>query len=352
MARSSGLLFAPPPSEGLGRAVTDHAIALAGFERRRFADGEERVRSLVSVRARDVYVLCSVYDDAGESVGDRLCRLLFFVGALRDAGAARITVVAPYLCHSRQDRRTRPRDPLTTRYVAQLLEAVGTDRVVTVDVHNLAAYENAFRIPSEHLEATALFAERCLAFSPRELTIVSPDPGGFRRAEALRDLVQRRGVRAELAMMSKHREDGVHGEEFVGPVAGRVAVIVDDLIATGTTLVRAAEACRELGAVAVHAMATHATFTASAAGVLANPAVDSIVVTDTVSRERVDLGAAQRKLTVLPIAPLLARAIERLHDEASIVLPIEDLEADQVSDPPDREPQEQWSYPRGGHRDA
>jgi ribose-phosphate pyrophosphokinase len=138
------LMFALAPSEALGRAVAeDGGLAVAPHELRSFEDGEHKIRPMRSVRGRDVYVLCSLYGDAHESVNDRLCRLLFFVGAVRDAGAGRVTIVAPYLCYARKDRRTNPRDPVTTRYVARMIESVGADRIVTVDVHNLAAYENA-----------------------------------------------------------------------------------------------------------------------------------------------------------------------------------------------------------------
>lgn len=321
MASEDLVLFALTPSEALGRAVADGAgVTLAPHELRRFEDGEHKIRPLVSVRGRDVYVLCSVHGDARESVNDRLCCLLFFVGALKDAGAGRVTVVAPYLCYARKDRRTNPRDPVTTRYVAQQLESAGADRVVTVDVHNLAAYENAFRIGSEHLEARSLFVERCQQLGDRELTVVSPDPGGFHRAEALRDaLGQRRDAPVELAMLGKHRKGGVvRTEAFVGDVAGRIAVIVDDMIVTGTTLVRAAEMCRNRGAVAVHAMATHGMFTPATGAVLATPLIDSLVITDTVALARIDLGAARTKLSVVSIAPLLARAITTLHHERSL----------------------------------
>ncbi|KAB2907514.1 MAG: ribose-phosphate pyrophosphokinase [Kofleriaceae bacterium] len=314
-------LFALPPSEALGRSIAaDYGIAVSPHELRRFDDGEHKVRPLSPVRGRDVYVLCSLHGDATESVNDRLCRTLFFLGALRDAGARRVTVVAPYLCYARKDRRTNPRDPVTTRYVARLIEAADADRIVTIDVHNRAAYENAFRIPTENLEATRLFVERCRAFGGGGLAVVSPDPGGFHRAEAMRDaLEQATGSTVELAMLGKHRKGGVvRTEAFVGDVEGRVAVIVDDMIVTGTTLVRAADACRKRGAIAVHAMATHGAFTAAAGGVLASPLIDSIVVTDSIAPERVDLGPARDKLEVLSIAPLFARAISALHHERSV----------------------------------
>jgi ribose-phosphate pyrophosphokinase len=320
-------VFALAPSEALGRAVAEDAgLALAPHELRRFEDGEHKIRPLCSVRGRDVYVLCSLYGDASESVNDRLCQMLFFVGAVRDAGAARISLVAPYLCYARKDRRTNPRDPVTTRYVARLVEAAGVDRIVTIDVHNRAAYENAFRIPTEHLEANRLFAERCRALGARGLAVVSPDPGGFHRAEALRDVLEQvTGARVELAMLGKHRKGGVvRTEAFVGNVEGRTAVIVDDMIVTGTTLIRAADACRRRGATAVHAMATHGAFTAASGDVLASPLVDSVAITDSISPERRDLGPTRGKLSVLSIAPLLARAISALYRERSITEVMED----------------------------
>lgn len=314
------MLFALAPSEALGRPVAEHlGVAIAPHELRRFEDGEHKIRPLVSVRGRDVYVLSALYGDTLESIDDRLIRTLFFLGALRDSGARRLTLVAPYLCYARKDRRTNPRDPVTTRYIARLIEAAGADRIVTADVHNLAAYENGFRIGTEHLEARPLFAERCRALGDR-LAIVAPDPGGFHRAEALRDTLEHGGAPpVELAMLGKHRKGGVvRTEAFVGDVAGRTAVIVDDVIVSGTTLVRAAEACRKHGAAAVHAMATHAMFGVAAAGTLTTPALESIVVTDTVSPERAALGEVHAKLSVVSIAPLLARAIGALHQERSL----------------------------------
>jgi ribose-phosphate pyrophosphokinase len=205
-----------------------------------------------------------------------------------------------------------------------MIEAAGADRIVTADVHNLAAYENAFRIGTEHLEARPLFVERCLGLGDR-LTIVSPDPGGFHRAEALRDALEHAdGASVELAMLGKHRKGGVvRTEAFVGDVEGRVAVIVDDVIVSGTTLVRAAEACRERGATAVHAMATHGMFSPAAVDALATPAIDSLVITDSVSSARMALGAVRAKLAVVSLAPLLARAISTLHHERSMAEVIE-----------------------------
>jgi ribose-phosphate pyrophosphokinase len=310
-------LFALPPSEGLGRVVASHAsLELSRLELREFDDGEYKVRPLASVRGHDVFVLCSLHGGAAESVNDRTCRALFFIGALCDAGAARVTLVAPYLAYSRKDRRTNPSDPVTSRYVAALVEAAGADRVMTLDVHNRAAFENAFRIPTEHLETTPLFVARCQALGEGPLAVVSPDPGGFHRAEALRDALElSTGTTVELAMLGKHRKGGaIRTEAFVGDVEGRVAVIVDDIIVSGTTLVRAADTCRKRGASAVHAMATHGLFSAAAGTTLATQAIDTITICDGVSPDRMDLGPSRGKLAVISIAPLLAHAITTLHD--------------------------------------
>jgi ribose-phosphate pyrophosphokinase len=221
-------------------------VVLSRHEERAFEDGEHKCRPLESVRDADVYIVQSLYAEPGRSVNDKLCRLLFFIGALKDASARRVTAVMPYLCYSRKDRRSKPRDPVTTRYVAQLLEAAGVDRVVTMDVHNLAAYENAFRCGKDHLEARPLFVDYLAAeLAGRATVVVSPDVGGVKRAEALRQTLSRRiGREANMAFLEKYRSQGVvSGEAVVGDVRGKVALIIDDLIASGGTLARAARAC-------------------------------------------------------------------------------------------------------------
>ena len=147
-------LFALNATREFGeRIASSLGIELGKHEEREFEDGEHKARALESVRGHDVYVVQSLYSDPHQSVNDKLIRLLFFLGSLRDAAAERTTAVLPYLCYARKDRKTKARDPVTTRYLGQLLEAVGVDRVITLDVHNLAAYQNAFRCFSEHLEA-------------------------------------------------------------------------------------------------------------------------------------------------------------------------------------------------------
>ena len=319
------MVFAPVTSAEFAAGVASAlGVPLAPLEERGFEDGEHKSRPLVNVRGRDVFVVHSLYGEPppGESANDKLCRLLFFIGALKDAAAGRVTALVPYLCYARKDRKSKPRDPVTTRYVAAMFEAVGTDRVVTIDVHNLAAFQNAFRCGTDHLEARRTFA-RFLA--PRvghdAVTVVSPDVGGVKRADALREtLAAALGREVPLAVMEKTRSAGVvSGEALVGDVRGRVVVLVDDLISTGTTLTRAAAAARARGAVRVIAAATHGLFTGEANARLADPLLDEVVVTDSVPPFRLTDQAARRKLTVLPVAPLFAEAARRIHEGGSLV---------------------------------
>jgi ribose-phosphate pyrophosphokinase len=155
-------LFALAATAELGAAIArELGHPLAAHEERSFEDGEHKVRPLDNVAAADVFVIQSLHGGPRESANDKLCRLLFFIGALKDAGAARVTAFVPYLAYARKDRRTKPNDPVTTRYVAQMFEAVGTDRLVSLDVHNPVAFENAFRCPTVMLTATPLFVVTC-----------------------------------------------------------------------------------------------------------------------------------------------------------------------------------------------
>jgi ribose-phosphate pyrophosphokinase len=303
--------------------VCEHlGIAAGRHEERTFEDGEHKLRPLESVRGRDVYVVESLCGDEALSVDDKLVRLLFFIAALGDAGAGRVTAVAPYLCYARKDLRTRPRDPVTTRYVAALFEAVGTGRIVTVDVHNLAAYQNAFRIPSEHLTAApALVDALAPLIGERPAVVVSPDAGGVKRADRFRQMLERRrGRPVTAAFVEKFRSEGiVRGGAVVGEVEDRVAIIVDDLISSGTTLVRAAAACRARGASSACAAATHGVFSADANRLLGGAELERIAILDTIPPRRLDPVLQQQRVQVIDCAPLLAAAIHRLHTGGSIV---------------------------------
>jgi ribose-phosphate pyrophosphokinase len=320
---SDAVLFALGSSRGFGeRVAAALGVALSPHEEREFDDGEHKARPLVNVRGRDAFVVHSLHGAPGESPNDKLCRLLFFAGALRDAAAGSVTAVMPYLCYARKDRKTKARDPVTTRYVAAILEAVGVDRVLTMDVHNLAAYQNAFRCGAEHLEARPVLVEHLARrLAAAELSVVSPDVGGVKRAARLRETLERALDRpVASAVVEKARSEGVvSGGALVGDVDGRVVILVDDLIGTGTTLVRAATACHAGGATAVHAVATHGLFVGDAPSALAEEATDSLVVTDTVPPTRLGEGPARDKTTVLDVAPLFAKAISRIRSGGSLV---------------------------------
>ncbi len=314
-------LFALGSSRAFGEAVANAlGWRLSADEERDFEDGEFKLRPLVNVRNRDVYVIFSLNGEAGATSADKLCRLLFFIGALRDAGALRVTAVTPYLCYQRKDRQTKPRDPVTSRYVAQLFEAMGVDRVVTIDAHNIAAFQNAFRCDTDHLDAHAVFAAHVLPqLGARPVAVVSPDLGGEKRAELFRERLERvlaRGV--GKAFMDKRRSEGkVVGEIFAGDVTGRVALVIDDLISGGGTMARVAKACRAHGAAEVWCLATHGVFSSGAAEVLNAAPIDRLVVTDTVRPP--PQAAALSRLEIVSVAPLFAQAIRRCHEGGSIV---------------------------------
>ncbi|HEY5129803.1 MAG TPA: ribose-phosphate diphosphokinase [Bradyrhizobium sp.] len=292
---------------------------LAAHEEREFEDGEHKARPLDAVNGADVYVVQSLHGGPQQSTNDKLCRLLFFIGAIKDAGAARITAVTPYLCYARKDRRTKPNDPVTTRYIAGMFESVGTDCVVTLEVHNPVAFENAFRCRTIALTGTPLFVDYVKTLADEKLSVISPDAGGMKRAELLREALEAAlGRPVGKGLAEKHRSAGVvSGDLFVGDVAGTTALIVDDLISTGNTLLRAARSARKVGAKRVIALLTHGLFMPGAAEVIADPAIDQLVVTDAVPAFRLDR-RAQSKVVTLPAAPLLAETIRRLHEERSL----------------------------------
>ena len=314
-------VFAIGASRPFGERVCAHlGIEPAPIEERVFEGGEHKLRPLMNVRNRDVYVVHSLNGDAEESPNDKLVRLLFFIGTLKDAAAGRVTAVVPYLCYARKDRQTKARDPITTRYVAQLFEALGTDRVITMEAHNVAAFQNAFRCDSEHLDANALFADHFQRLAgDRPLTVASPDTGGMKRAELLRERLERMVKRpVATAFMEKHRSSGkVTGELFAGEVAGRTVIVLDDLISTGGTMARMAAACKEHGAEKIYLAATHGVFSERTGEILAAAPVAGIVITDTVALPTPP--ALQDRLVILSVAKIFAEAIRRCHTGKSIV---------------------------------
>ncbi|MDP1731896.1 MAG: ribose-phosphate diphosphokinase [Devosia sp.] len=319
-------LFALNGTHVLGQAVADAIDAeLDVIEEREFADGEHKARPLVSVRNEDVYVVQSLHGRHGQLPSDRLLRLLFFLATCRDNGARRVTAVVPYMAFMRKEQQTKPRDPVTSRYVAALFEAVGPDMVVTLEVHNPAAFQNAFRCRTTHLDARHLFAAEVAELAAGGRVIfLSPDSGGMRRAHLMHETYCAEGDRkAGFAMMEKHRSEGiVSGELFAGDVENAEVFIVDDMIATGGTVLRAADACRRRGAKHVYVLATHGLFSSGSSELFSGSSIDRLVVSDSVAPFQVSPAETNGRLKIVTCAGLLGDAIRHLHGGGSIHPPL------------------------------
>lgn len=312
------LFFALNGSDRLGPEVARiGGFEIACHEEREFDGGEHKARPLVDVRGQDVFVLHSLNGDPHASANDKILRLLFFLAACHEHGAARVIAIAPYLAYSRKDRQTKPHDPVTTRYVAQLFEAAGAAMVVTLDVHNLAAFQNAFRCRTLHLSTDRLFATHIAArSSKRPPAIVTPDPGGVKRAQLVREALEEvTGGPVPFGFMEKRRSAGVvSGTHFAGDVEGCTVYIVDDMICGGGTILRAAEAARARGAAEVHAIATHDLLTDAAVSAFSQTTlVSTITVTDSVAALEATREKLGDRLRILTCAPLIADVIKRLH---------------------------------------
>lgn len=313
--------FALSESRELGAHVAHEAgVALTPLEERHFEGGEFKLRPLESVRGRTVFVFQSLAGNGDTPVSERFVRLLFLLSGLRDAGAERCIALVPYLAYARKDRRTQIRDPVNTRYVAELLETAGADRLVALDVHNPAALDNAFRIPVDHLSALPMladhFATRC--GKDAALVVASPDVGGIKRVQLFRELLEERlGREVELAFIEKRRAgDVVSGGTLVGMTSNHPTVIVlDDLCATGGTLIRAAAICRNAGAAAVHVAVTHVPLPSGLEALIGAADIAGIVTTDSVGipvHRQGSSASATGKLTVLSVGPLLGQAVQRM----------------------------------------
>jgi ribose-phosphate pyrophosphokinase len=312
--------FALSESRAAGLATAHEAgLPLADLEERTFDGGEFKLRPLESVRGRTTIIFQSLAGTMSAPAPERLLRLLFLISGLRDAGAESRFVLVPYLAYARKDRRTQPRDPVYTRYVAELLETAGTDHLLALDVHNPAALDNAFRINVDHLSALPMLADHFAArFPDTALVVASPDIGGIKRAQLFQQILEKRlGRDTELAFVDKRRAGGVvSGGTLVGMKADRpVVILLDDLCATGGTLIRAADICRTGGAAEVHVAVTHIPQRSGVAAITSAATIDSVVVTDSVGisgHAGTDALPTGKKLTCLSIAPLLGQAVRRL----------------------------------------
>jgi ribose-phosphate pyrophosphokinase len=261
------------------------------------------------VRGADVFVIQSMPAPLNEWIMEQL----IMVDALKRASVKRITVVVPFYPYGRQDKKGRGREPISARLMADLYKAAGADRIMSVDLH-AAQIQGFFDGPVDHLFAMPVLLEHFIGLNEPNLTVVSPDMGRVRVADVWSDKLE-----APLAIIHKRRDPKVANQvsvhEIVGQVDGRVCLIVDDLIDTGRTIAKAAQALKDAGATKVIVAATHAVFSDPAVELLQSEFIDSVVVTDTLPlppEKRFD------KLVVLPIAPLLARAIYEVFDDGSV----------------------------------
>jgi ribose-phosphate pyrophosphokinase len=273
-----------------------------------FADGEIELQILENVRGVDAFAIqptCS-------PVEFHLFELLLMIDALKRASAGRITAVLPYYGYARQDRKDKPRVPISAKLVAALLERAGADRILALDLH-AAQIQGFFDIPVDHLFASPVMIEHFRAAASPNLTVVSPDAGGVERARAFA-----KRLNAPLAIIDKRREQANVAEvmNIIGDVRGRSCIMVDDLIDTGGTLVKGAEALLKAGAESVSACATHAVLSGPALGRFKESQIREVVVTNSIPLKE----EARRcdRLRVMSVAPLLARGIQSIHEGGSI----------------------------------
>ena len=294
----------------LAQKICDHlGISLSRARIDSFSDGETLVELGESVRGTDTFVIQSL----AHPVNDNLMELLVIIDALRRASARRITAVMPYYGYARQDRKNKPRVPITARLVADLLTAVGADRVLTMDLH-AGQIQGFFNIPVDNLYASPILLPH-LREKFQEVVIVAPDAGGVPRARAYASRLN-----AGLALIDKRRADANQAEamHLIGEVRDKTAVILDDMVDTGGTLVEAARTLLDKGASSVHACCTHAILSGPAVERLSQSPFGSVVVTDTLPK-RPERGNIPN-LRVLSSARLFAEAIKSIHNEDSISL--------------------------------
>jgi ribose-phosphate pyrophosphokinase len=288
-------------SEYIGIPLTDTTVTT-------FSDGELMVQINENVRGSDIFVI----QPTCTPVSNNIMELLLIIDALKRASASRITAVIPYYGYGRQDRKVQPRVPISSKLVADLLTAAGTNRVLTIDLH-AGQIQGFFNIPVDHLYAAPVLHDFIKKCDFKELVIVSPDAGGVERA---RSFARRRN--ASLAIIDKRREVANVSKvmNVIGDVRGKDAIILDDMIDTAGTTTQAAQALMEGGARRVMAACTHAVLSGPAIQRINASPLEKVIATDTIPL--MEKMAACSKLEVLSIAKLLGEAIKRIHDESSV----------------------------------
>ena len=293
----------------LAQKIADYVgIPLGEAQVKAFPDGETSVRILENIRGRDIFIV----QPTCPPVNHHLMELLVLVDAMRRASAARITAVIPFFGYARQDRKDRPRVPITAKLVANLITAAGVDRVLTVDLH-AQQIQGFFDIPVDHLYALPVFIKHLKGRDLSPLTVVSPDVGGIKVADAYAQ-----ALRVNLATVAKNRKSDteVDSTYLIGEVAGRNVLLVDDLTTTAGTITSAARLCKEHGAKAVHAAVTHAVLTDMAVERLRDSEISELITTNSIPTRKAQL--ADCRMTVLDIAGLLGEGIKRIHGDESV----------------------------------
>lgn len=282
-------------------------LPLGDCEVMRFRDGEVQIRINESVRGADVFVI----QPTCAPVNEHLMELLVTIDALRRASADRITAVIPYYGYARQDRKARPRDPITAKLVANLLTVAGVDRVVTMDLH-AGQIQGFFDIPVDHLLAMPIIADYFSNLGEEDMVVVSPDLGGVTRA---RNLADRLGV--PIAIVDKYRPEPNVSQvmHIIGKVANKRVILIDDIIDTAGTITQAAQALLDKGALEVYACCTHGVLSPPALERLAASPIKEVVITNTIP-----LGADKRipLIKQLSVAPLFGQAISNIHRDLSV----------------------------------
>ena len=304
-------LFAGNATPELAQKIADRLfIKLGNAAVGRFSDGEISVQINENVRGGDIFIIQSTC----APTNDNLMELIVMVDALRRASAGRITAVIPYFGYARQDRRVRSaRVPITAKVVADFLSSVGVDRVLTVDLH-AEQIQGFFDVPVDNVFGSPVLLEDMKAKNLESPVVVSPDIGGVVRARAIAKLLDD----TDIAIIDKRRPRANVSQvmHLIGDVKDRDCVIVDDMIDTGGTLCKAAEALKERGAKRVFAYATHAVFSGVAAKNIAESMIDEVIITDSIPLS--DEMKAIGKVKMLTLAPMLAEAIRRISNEESI----------------------------------
>ncbi len=302
-------VFSGTSNAGLARGIADYLrVPLGTINVFRFADGETGVRIEESVRGLDVFAVQSTCPPANET----LMELLVIIDALRRASAARVTAVIPYFGYARQDRKIKPREPITAKLVANLLATAGADRILTLDMHTGQLW-GFFDIPLDHLPGRMILGDYFRSLGLENVVIVSPDIGGVKRAREFAE-----HIRAPLAIIDKRRDRPNQVAEVVhviGKVYRRTAILVDDIIDTGGTLTLAAEALIRRGVKDVYACCTHAILSPPALPRVQRSPIRELVVTDSIP---IPPEKRASKITVISVAGLLGEAIQRIHGDQSV----------------------------------